>query len=116
MKLRPEGCKVLVEVDSMEEKTAGGLWIPKTIMDTHQHTMTIGTVVAVGPGVCCKFWACCGEDADEADMRELQEGDRIWFSKYGGRSFEAVKQEDRGRDLRIINDEDVMAILDEEDE
>lgn len=117
MKIRPEGCKILVDVEDVE-KTFGNTMIilPKTMLEQHQHTATIGTVIAVGPDAMCNFKAIGDEELDDEheQTRMIRPGDKIWFAKYGGCGFEAVEKKDRGKDFRIINDEDVLAILDEE--
>lgn len=109
MKLRPEGRKLLVEADQTEEMSAGGIWIPKTAQEANQTRMTLGKVVAIGPAVDLVFEYSDKENPEkEGTLRHVQIGDRVWFSKYGGCRFETA----RDRDLRIINDEDVMAIID----
>lgn len=118
MKLRAPQGRVLVEVEKVESVTSGGIFIPVTWLDRRQNMMTIGKVVAVGPHVMCAFKCKDGEiPDDEADnTRQVRPGDRIWFAKYGGASFEVAEKENRGIDLRVINDEDIQAILDDEEE
>lgn len=72
--------KVLVKVDHVEEKTSGGIIIPETERDRHQHATSNGTVVAVGD---C---ACTGEGFTE--RQRLQPGDRVVIKKYGGEILE----------------------------
>jgi len=91
MKLSPEGCKVLVLPDTVEEMTKGGLFLPETVQADEQYAVTIGKVIAIGPGVEAYF-----------DDGELKVGDRVHYSKYSGKHVE-------GNDVvyRVINDEDI---------
>jgi co-chaperonin GroES (HSP10) len=122
MELRPEGCKVLVEVAKVPERV-GRIIVPATYAKQHQHVATIGTVVAIGPGAMCQFSAFDGEEMEVEDdehtgTRYLRIGDTIWFAKYGGVTFEFTYKADRedGKEYRMINDADVIAIIDDLDE
>lgn len=90
---QPEGCKLLVKVEEVKEKTDGGLYIPDTVRENEQLAATTGEVIAIGPAVDLAF----------AKDRPVKIGDRVIFAKYGGRVID-----DKGG-LRIINDEDVLA-------
>lgn len=98
---RPEGCKVLVEADKVEERTSGGLYIPQTSQESQQTRVTQGTVLAIGPGVDAYF-----KREDDAPKSPLKVGDRVIFAKYGGFNLD-----DKEHDYRIINDEDVVALI-----
>jgi co-chaperonin GroES (HSP10) len=115
MQLRVEGVKVLVEADKAEE-TYGMIILPKTAVSNRQYIMNIGTVLAIGPLASCTFYIKDGEVPDEegTTTRSLRVGDKVWFAKYGGASFEYSKREDRDRDLRILNDMDIMGIIDDD--
>jgi chaperonin GroES len=93
--IRPVGYRVLVEPDKIDEKTKGGLFLPPTTQEREQHAAIKGTVIAVG----AQAW-------DDDDEPWVGVGDRIIFAKYGG--FEV---EDEGKTYRILNDEDVVAIV-----
>lgn len=109
MELRPKGNMVLVEVDKTDEMTSGGLWIPKSAQEASQIRMSIGKIIKMGPTVEGVFEFNDDEDRGSGnELRHLKIGDRIWFAKYGGCRFETVKD----RDFRMINDEDVMALVD----
>ena len=103
MNYKPEGCKILVDADKAEETTKGGLIIPKTVQASEQVRITQGTVVAIGPTAVANFRGAGDED------QPLKVGDRILFAKYGGFYLNI----DRDHDYRFINDEDVIARIDD---
>src|SRR5256885_1599149 len=72
MNLQPLGDRLIVEVLDEEETTISGIVLPDTAKEKPQR----GRVLAVGPG---------GRDEDgEYIKMDLEEGDEIIFSKYGG--------------------------------
>jgi co-chaperonin GroES (HSP10) len=97
----PEGPKILIEVDRAESVSSGGIFIPETSRVAEQMRLTQGTVLRIGPTA----------QVDVAGG--FDPGTRIIFAKYGG--FRLQGFEDRSRDFRIINDEDVLAVIGEED-
>ena len=72
MDLQPLGDRLIVEVLEEEEQTASGIVLPDTAKEKPQR----GRVLAVGPGP-------RDEDGQHIKM-ELEAGDEIVFSKYGG--------------------------------
>src|ERR671935_2445330 len=72
MNLQPLGDRLIVEVLEEEETTASGIVLPDTAKEKPQR----GRVLAVGPGN-------RDEDGEYIKM-DLEEGDEIIFSKYGG--------------------------------
>ena len=95
MKLKPEGCKVLVEPDKAEEKTKGGIIIPAKSQQSEQLRMLRGTILAIGPTAVVQF----GKE------REAKVGDRVIFAQYGG----FVIRDDEGIEVcRVLNDEDIV--------
>ena len=65
MKVKPIGDRVLVKMEEVEEKTAGGIFIPQTAQEKTQ----TGVVVAVG---------------DDKDTITVKKGDKIMYDKYAG--------------------------------
>ena len=65
MKVKPIGDRVLVKMEEVEEKTAGGIFIPQTAQEKTQ----AGVVVAVG---------------DDKDAIKVKKGDKIMYDKYAG--------------------------------
>ena len=72
MDLQPLGDRLIVEPLEEEETTSSGIVLPDTAKEKPQR----GKVLAVGPGP-------RDEDGEYIKM-DLDEGDEIIFSKYGG--------------------------------
>ena len=93
MKIEPLGDKIVVKRLESDERTAGGILLPDSAREQPQQ----GRVLAVGPG---RLLA----DGSRAKP-QVNEGDRIIFSKYSGTEIE-VEQ----RQVLIISESDVLAI------
>jgi chaperonin GroES len=94
----PTGGHLLVLPDKIEEKTAGGIYIPQTTRDKEQQAATVGTLIAVGSGA----WA----DLDDGSPW-AQVGDKVSYSRYAGVSMTGQNKES----YVLINDNDVLAKL-----
>jgi chaperonin GroES len=95
VKVKPLEDRVLVTIDEDEQTTASGLVIPDTAKEKPQQ----GTVVAVGPGK-------RSEQTGELIQLDVNEGDTVLFSKYGGTE---VKVE--GQEYLILSARDILAIV-----
>lgn len=98
----PEGVKVLIQVDDTERITKGGIIVPPSMIRSEQKRLTTGTVKRIGPDAVARFIV-------NGEKRPLEAGDRIVFSLWGG--FEIKDPEEKNRDFRLLNDEDVLALL-----
>lgn len=92
--LKPLGDRIIIELVQSEEKTASGIVLPDTAKEKPQE----GKVVAVGTGRVL--------DNGERVAPEVNEGDRIIFSKYAGTE---VKYE--GNEYLILRETDVLAVI-----
>ena len=92
MNLKPLGDRLIVEVLEEEETTVSGIVLPDTAKEKPQR----GRVLAVGPGP-------RDEDGEYIQM-DLEEGDEIVFSKYGGTEIKVGSE-----DLLILRESDVLA-------
>lgn len=102
-KLRPTGHRVMVKVDIVEETTKGGIIISAKITDREQFAQVKGTLVAVGPTA----WNDSTYSTPWAEV-----GNRVMFAKHAGGGDIKI-----GEDIfRIINDEDITAVIEEEEE
>jgi len=106
MNFHPEGTKLLIKADRTEKITKGGIILPETSRDQSQYKVTMATVMAIGPDAVCNFTGPVSKQ-----KRSVQIGDRILFTRYGGAY---VYTEDRESDLRIIQDQDVLALITDE--
>ena len=92
MKLQPLADRLIVEVIDEEESTESGIVLPDTAKEKPQR----GRVLAVGPGARDK-------DGEHIAM-DLEEGDEIIFSKYGGTEIKLGADE-----VLILRESDVLA-------
>ncbi len=97
VKVRPLEDRVLVTLHDEEQTTASGLVIPDTAKEKPQQ----GTVVAVGPGK-------RSEQTGDIVPLDVNEGDTVLFSKYGGTE---VKVE--GEEYLILSARDILAVIEE---
>ena len=92
MNLQPLGDRLIVEVLEEEETTISGIVLPDTAKEKPQR----GRVLAVGPGP-------RDEDGEYIKM-DIEEGDEIIFSKYGGTEIKLGTD-----DVLILRESDVLA-------
>ncbi len=93
--IKPLEDRIVVKPLDAEQTTASGLVIPDTAKEKPQE----GEVVAVGPG---RF----NEDGDERIPMDINVGDKVIYSKYGGTE---VKYS--GEEFLILSARDVLAII-----
>lgn len=96
--IKPTGYRVLIEPESGEKTTESGIVIPQR----ERIEQETGTIVAIGP----LAWNDHGSGQNWAEV-----GDRVLYAKYGGKM---VKDPDTAIEYRIVNDEDVVAIINSE--
>ena len=93
--LQPLEDRIVVKAGEAEETTASGLVIPDTAKEKPQQ----GEVLAVGPGR-------RSDQTGELIPVDVQVGDKVVYSKYGGTEITVD-----GQDLLILNARDVLAVL-----
>jgi chaperonin GroES len=91
-KLQPLGDRVVVKPTPREEMTKSGIVLPDTAKEKPQR----GKVLAVGPGP-------RDEDGEHIAM-DVEEGDEVIFSKYGGTEIKLGVDE-----VLILRESDVLA-------
>jgi chaperonin GroES len=92
MNLQPLGDRLIVEVLEEEETTVSGIVLPDTAKEKPQR----GRVLAVGPGA--------RDENGEHVPIDLEDGDEIIFSKYGGTEIKLGVDE-----VLILRESDVLA-------
>jgi chaperonin GroES len=92
--LQPLGDKVVVERDSTEEKTSGGIYIP----DAAQDKPSRGTIIAVGTGKLL-------DDGTRGKM-QVKKGDRILFTSYAPETIKLDEDE-----LLLMSETDILAVI-----
>lgn len=100
MKIRPAGHRVLVRLKQIKE-SKGKIVLPDHVKENHQHATQEAYVEALG------ITAYKGYDQGSPWCKV---GDLVLIAKYSG---EDRVDENTGEVYRIINDEDVFAILEE---
>lgn len=98
--IRACGYRVIIDPESEEKMSSGGI----VIVPKERFEQEAGQVVAVGP----MAWTDQGDGTPWAKV-----GDRVIYSKYGGKM---VEDPDTKKSYRIINDEDVIAVINSEEE
>ena len=86
MTIKPMGDRLLVRMEQIQEKSAGGIYIPQTAQEKTQ----IATVLEIG---------------DDEEIK-VKKGDRILYDKYAGTSVKAD-----GEEVLILHMTDVMAVI-----
>lgn len=98
MKIRPIHSRVLVKRDPPTEKTKGGIIVP----DMAREKLTIGTVLAVGPGRIT--------DSGRRIEPDVKKDDRIVFGKYSGSEVEHGGENDQ----IFMNEDEILGVIEEE--
>ena len=93
--IKPLEDRIVVKSLEAEQTTASGLVIPDTAKEKPQE----GEVLTVGPG----RW---NEDGDERVPLDIQVGDKVIYSKYGGTEVKYG-----GEEFLILSARDVLAIV-----
>ena len=99
----PEGTKVVIVPDEVDEKTSGGIIVPIETRQQEQNAVTQGTLAAIGPRA-----EICWNDGDGKETPAAV-GDRVIFARYGGTSFRWGDQV-----FQILQDQDVVGKMLEE--
>ncbi len=98
----PVEFKVLIQPDSMEKKTEGGIIRPDILQDREGWAQVKGTLVARG--------SRAFEDFGRGENKALVPGVRVYFRKYEGILMEGAD----GSEYRLCNDKDIGAIVTDE--
>ena len=93
MAIKPLADRILVKPLAREEMTQGGIYLPDPVKDKPQE----GTVIAVGAGK--------RNDKGEIIPMEVEVGDVVIYSKYGGTE---IKED--GEEMMILRESDILAV------
>lgn len=97
--IMPMEYQVLVEPVRVEERTAGGLYIPDDRREKDQHATQEGTLIAVSP-------LAFGYAEWPEGARKPEIGDRVLFPKYEAQKFGGAD----GQDYWLMPDVAIKAI------
>jgi len=96
----PAGHRVIIKPDPLDEGSEGGIVIAHSDKKRKEGGIHTGELIKIGPTA----WKAFDEGEPWANV-----GDRVYFAKYGGYEIEHA-----GQKYRVMNDEDVTAIIREE--
>ena len=92
--IQPLGDRILVERESSEDKTSGGIYLP----DTAKNKPARGTVLSVGDGNLLK-------DGTRKPL-QVKAGDKVIFTSYGPEELKIDDQE-----YLLMRESDVLAVV-----
>ena len=95
--IRPLLDVVLVEIEHLEEVSAGGIVLAKKTVDQDKVSAQRGIVKALGPDI-------------DLETSGLAIGDKVIFPKFSGMSVDGDEKE---KAYRLILIDDIKAIIDE---
>jgi chaperonin GroES len=99
--LHPTGHHVVVKVEEASEKTSGGLYVPIQAREKRMNEGNIGILIAAGP----QAWEAFADGEPWAKV-----GDRVLCIKHAGVAL------DKTPNIRLMNDEDILAVIGNEQE
>lgn len=99
----PLGYKVLIKIEDLEEKTKGGIILPKSSLEKEQEAHQFVKIVDYGPAA---FTTGPGDLEKEWDIKP-KTNEMALINKYSGIKFEI---NDKGN-YRLINDKEILAII-----
>jgi len=101
---QPKGWRVLIERIKPKEKSAGGIFLPDQAKDAESYMSITAKVVALGDG--CYSNRDTGEPWGGGPW--CKPGDWIIVPK-----FTQFRMDIGGKEYRIINDDEVIAVIDD---
>ena len=97
----PSGYRILVGLPQIEVKTEGGIIKPDEILATESMSTVVGFVIKMGPD--------CYLDKERFPTKPYcKEGDFVLIRAFQGTRFKV-----HGEEFRIINDDNVEAVVDD---
>ncbi len=97
--IRPLWIRALVKLDTVDEKTQGGIVIPEMVRDKEGETQVKGTLVAAGPNA-----------FDEMKGDPPVPGDRVYVARYAGAWVVGAD----GERYKMVNGRDIFAVIEVE--
>jgi chaperonin GroES len=94
MKIRPLGDRVVVEPQSAEEKSAGGILLP----DSAKEKPLMGKIVALGNGKTL--------DNGTVAKMSVKKGDVVVYGTYSGSDITVD-----GKDFKILRENEILGIV-----
>jgi len=101
MKIKPVRCVALIKPDKVDDKSAGGLYLPESTRDRMQYAVDRGVIIDVGEG----FY-----EGLHGPVPQI--GDTVLFDKYKGTLVD-IREGNEVQKFRLLNDNEIIAILEE---
>lgn len=105
MKIKPVGHRILVKCDTAELETEWGFQV---VTDKRLENAAVTSGVLVGVG--SQAWKAFGPNFTGEPWAQV--GDRVFFAQYSGKT---VIDPDTGEEYKLMNDDDITAVVAEED-
>ena len=97
----PSGYRILLSLPDVDKKTQGGIYKPESIIDTESMATVVAFVTKMGPD--------CYQDKERFPSGSYcKEGDFVLI-----RAFQGTRFKIHGVEFRIINDDNVEAVVDD---
>lgn len=97
----PKGYRILIVIPEIAEKTDGGIYRPEELRTREQTASVIGFVMKMGPD-------CYKDPKRFPNGPWCKEGDFVVFRSYSGTRIKV-----HGKELRLINDDTVEAVVED---
>ena len=97
----PCGYKILIGLPEITDKTAGGIIKPDAIIETESIASVVGFVLELGPD-------CYNDKSRFPNGSFCKKGDFVLVRAFQGTRFQV-----HGKEFRLINDDNVEAVVDD---
>lgn len=97
----PTGYRILVAPKQVEEETSGGIYLPDERVEKENDASIVFCVIELGPDA-------YADESKFPDGPWCKKGDWVILSSYAGTRFKV-----QGMEFRIINDDTVLAVVDD---
>lgn len=98
--IKPIEYNVLLKQDKVEEKSAGGIFIPDDVKERQRHGQTLGQIVALSP-MAFSF------DEWPASEPKPEIGQRVVFARHAGTFVDGLD----GEEYRVVKDRDIVGVM-----
>lgn len=97
--IMPVGHKIILREKDVDEKTKGGIILPDETKEANKNAQTRGVIVAIGS-------TAFNYDDIPAQARP-RVGDEVYYARYAG----TIIKNDQQDEYRMVNDQDITAII-----
>ena len=99
--MQPIEFKVLVKLDIVEDKSAGGIYLPESAVEREGHAAERGVIVSMAENAFVD---------DTLFFEKPEVGHRVLFAKYAGMLILEMEGREKVK-YRLMNDKDICSIL-----